>query len=105
MPDYNEYYVFTEDRVENIMSAKVASACVGIDMEILSVEKGVITVLNKASSEMGIRVQEVSRDTMVVVQGGVSSVTGSDPKGIQRFLVRSEAEPQEALGCEKIKRM
>lgn len=107
-----EFYVFTKDRVrtiarakvENIASVQTSSTCMGADMEILSVEERVLTVLNEADSEMGIRVQSISQDTMTVVAGGLESVTGSDPKGIRKVLVRSGSEPrpQEALGCEKV---
>lgn len=97
-----EFYVLTKDRVRNIASVKTSSTCMGADMEILSVEEGVITVLNEADSKMGIRMQSISQDTMTVVEGGLEGVTGSDPKGIRKVLVRSGSEPQEALGCEKV---
>jgi hypothetical protein len=102
-----EFYVLTKDRVRNIASVQTSSmqtssTCIGADMEILSVEERVITVLNEADSKMGIRVQSISQDTMTVVEGGLESVTGSDPKGIRKVLVRSGSEPQEALGCKKV---
>lgn len=96
------FYVFTKDRVRSIASAKIGSTCTGGDMEILGVEEGVIRVLNEADSKAGIRVQSISRDTMTVVVGGLKSVTGNDPKGIRKVLVRSGSEPQEALGCKKV---
>lgn len=99
-----EFYVLTKDRVRNIASVQTSSTCMGADMEILSVEERVLTVLNEADSKMGIRVQSISQDTMTVVEGGLESVTGSDPKGIRKVLVRSGSEPrpQEALSCEKV---